>query len=436
MAAASAAPSAGSVPLPTSSSSTSEPASASARTRRSMATCALKVERLAEMDCRSPMSAKNPPNAGSRVSGADRRDDAALRQRRRETDRLEEDGLAAGVGTADQQRALAGIHLQVERHHRLGSGQEQRVAAVHDPERRRRRVHLGDFPLDRDRVPRPRHQVVHRDAHLDGAPKGRQLRPQQSGQLAQHPERLALLLDLGLAQRVAQLDRLGRLDEERAGASRLVVHDAGGTVARVPPHGNDVAAAAHGDRGIGRGDVGLEASQQRVEPAKEPLPRLLHLAARGGERGARGVEQAAVGIERLLQPAIDRLVGNGTGERGGERRGRLDPPQVGVDAAGGLEHAQDGEEVRALEHAPLDPEPRERASDVGHRLGQERVAPAEQAGHLAHASELQPDPVEVERGPAAAHPRGAERAGRVRGDEIEDRLQLDRREPVGGPLRR
>ena len=64
-AAARAAPSAGSVPLPISSSSTSEPDPARSRIVRSTATCAEKVERLATIDWRSPMSAKTSVNTGS-----------------------------------------------------------------------------------------------------------------------------------------------------------------------------------------------------------------------------------------------------------------------------------------------------------------------------------------------------------------------------------
>src|SRR5437763_937650 len=62
---ASAPPSAGSVPLPISSSSTSDPAAARSRMSRSTTTCAEKVERLAAIDWRSPMSANTPVKTGS-----------------------------------------------------------------------------------------------------------------------------------------------------------------------------------------------------------------------------------------------------------------------------------------------------------------------------------------------------------------------------------
>ena len=81
------------------------------------------------------------------------------------------------------------------------------MPAVHDAERTRRGGNLGHLPVAGDGVPRPCHQVIHRDAHLDRVPHQRQLGTQQVGQLAEHPQRLPLLLDLRLPQRVAQLDR-------------------------------------------------------------------------------------------------------------------------------------------------------------------------------------------------------------------------------------
>src|SRR2546426_11368619 len=72
-AAASAPPSAGSVPLPISSSSTSEPPSAPARARmsRSAATCAEKVERLAAMDWRAPVAGDTGAETGGRERGGE-----------------------------------------------------------------------------------------------------------------------------------------------------------------------------------------------------------------------------------------------------------------------------------------------------------------------------------------------------------------------------
>ena len=134
-AAASAAPSAGSVPLPISSSSTSVASSASVRMlpqRGEVRREGREVggDRLVVADVR-----EEPGEHRQLAAGAHRRDDAALRQRAEEPDRLEQDGLAAGVGTADDERALVRVERQVERHDRLARRQEQRVPPVHDDER-------------------------------------------------------------------------------------------------------------------------------------------------------------------------------------------------------------------------------------------------------------------------------------------------------------
>ena len=94
------------------------------------------------------------------------------------------------------------------------------MAAVDHDEVCRRRGHLGHLGVHQHGVARAGDEVVHGDAHLDQVAQRGQLGPEQVGQLAQHPQCLALLLDLGLAQRVPQLDGLGRLDEERTGARR------------------------------------------------------------------------------------------------------------------------------------------------------------------------------------------------------------------------
>ena len=57
-----------------------------------------------------------------------------------------------------------------------------------------------------------------------------------------------------------------------------IVHDAGGPTAGVATHGDDVAAAPDGDRGLGRSGTGIQSPKQRFELAEEPLPGGMHLA--------------------------------------------------------------------------------------------------------------------------------------------------------------
>ena len=292
------------------------------------------------------------------------------------------------------------------------------MTAVHDEQRRGGRRDLGHLAFHGHGVARPRDQVVHRHAHLDRAAQHGELGPEQVGQLAKHAERLPLLGGLGLGERVAQLDRVGGLDEERSRAARLVVHDARGPAARVAANRDHVAPAPHRDRGLRGSGAGVEPPEQRFEPPDQAVACRVHFAPRRRERGTRGVEQRPVRIEGLLQPALDRLVGEWLREGRGERRCSAYPAEIGVDEPRGDEDPVEIGELDALEHAPLDTEPGEGTGDVGDRLGEERVAPAEQPGHLADPRELAADPVEVvgrraARGRArrpAARPRARRRA--------------------------
>ena len=71
----------------------------------------------------------------------ERRNDPTLGQGSRETDRLEEHGLAAGVGTAHEQRAFVVSKLEVEGHNRFLAGEQQRMTPAYDDQRARSGAH-------------------------------------------------------------------------------------------------------------------------------------------------------------------------------------------------------------------------------------------------------------------------------------------------------
>ena len=125
------------------------------------------------------------------------------------------------------------------------------MTAVPDGERRRRERHRGHFASHGNRVAGAGDQVIHRDRHLDRLPDDRQRRAQEIAELPEHPQRLPLLLDLGFAQRVAQIDGFGRLHEERLRTRRLAVHDPGRPGPRIPPDRNDVAPFPYGHGATG-----------------------------------------------------------------------------------------------------------------------------------------------------------------------------------------
>ena len=187
VAAASAAPSAGSVPLPTSSSSTSDPASASSRIRRSIATCALKVDRLAAIDCRSPMSAKNRVNSGSRLpapTGGTMPDCASAA--------ASPTALSSTVLPPVLGPLMSSVRSSTGSSRSKGTtgsvaGDQERVTAVHDHQRGRRGRDLRHLAFDRHGVAGPRDEIVHGHAHLHRAAESGELGTEQAGQLPQHP---------------------------------------------------------------------------------------------------------------------------------------------------------------------------------------------------------------------------------------------------------
>ena len=99
---------------------------------------------------------------------------------------------------------------------------------VHDPERSGRFGYARLFASHRDGVSGSGDQIINPNAHLNDFPEYGKMRSEQVGELPKHPERLPLLLDLSLAQRIPQLDGLGRLDEQSARTAGLVVNDPGG----------------------------------------------------------------------------------------------------------------------------------------------------------------------------------------------------------------
>ena len=179
------------------------------------------------------------------------------------------------------------------------------MAAVAD--RERARADRGREAVHLDGVARPGAQVIERDAHLPRSGQGVAPRAQQVGQLAQHAEHFALLLRLSGAQRVAELDDLGGLDEHGGSGRRLVVDDAAHAAAGGRADGDDVAAAPQRHGGVGRAVGRVEGAEQRLEPGDEALAYLPHVLARAGQRPRRRIEHGALGVDGLRESLLEFL---------------------------------------------------------------------------------------------------------------------------------
>src|SRR6266576_1525924 len=139
-------------------------------------------------------------------------------------------------------------------------------------DRRGESVHL-------DGVARAGAQVVERDAHLPCRGDRVAMGAEQLRQVPQHLQDFALLIDLGGAQRVTELDDLGRLQEDGGAGGRLVVHDAPDAGAGGRADGDHVAALPHGDGRIGGAVRRIEGGEHGVEPLYQTGARLPHRAA-------------------------------------------------------------------------------------------------------------------------------------------------------------
>jgi len=245
------------------------------------------------------------------------------------------------------------------------------------------------------------------------------VRAQQIGQLAQHAQHLALLVGLGGAQRVAELDHLGRLDKRSGPGRRLVVHDPADPRARGRADRDHVAAAPQRDGCVG-GAVGrIQRGEHRLQLRHESLARFPHAAARAGERARRRVEQHSLGVHGGSEALLELL-----GRRVDPQRGRAggiagEPSQLRRGDAAGGERPGERRELEAFERAAGHRQQLERRRDVGDGLGANGVVVEQQRGELGDLRQRRPDHLGVAGRSAGTHPCGAEWPGGVRRHPLE-----------------
>ncbi len=237
-------------------------------------------------------------------------------------------------------------------------------------------TNLRHEPVHFHRIPSPRAQIVEGDAHLPGRRDRVAMRAQQVGERAQHAQHFPQLGGLRGAQLVAQLDALGGLDEHGAAGRRLVVHDAADPRARGRANRNDVAAAAHRHRGIGRALGLIERSQDRAELVHHMFACLADALAGTRQIFRRAVEDLTVWGDRLDELGFEFLGGWVDTEVRGARCAVAEALEICCDHAHrGEGHGELGER-RPLERAAFDPEQVERGRDIGNRLGANRFSRA------------------------------------------------------------
>src|SRR6267378_1280439 len=98
---------------------------------------------------------------------SDGRGDSRLNERGEKPERLEEHGLAAGVGPGDEQRALIREHLEIERNDVDTLRDEKRVAPLGDRESFGGIGQLRRSAPEFHGVPRARHERVEYDERFE-----------------------------------------------------------------------------------------------------------------------------------------------------------------------------------------------------------------------------------------------------------------------------
>ena len=274
-------------------------------------------------------------------------------------------------------------------------------------QRRRPAIHC-------DRVAGARAQVVERDAHLPGGRDGGARGAQPLGELAQHAQYLALLLDLVRAQLVTQGDRFRWLDEQRRPGRRFVVHDAANLAARGAPHRDHVAAPAHGDACVGSSLPLVQPRENRFELGDEPLPRLAHRLARPCQVARRAVAHGAVRVERFREARLELLRWEGDAQRRRARRVRRQSPQLSRHEPCRGERASDPSEGQAFEGASGHREQLQSWADVRDRLRADGIIHEDTGSELGHLRESGLDRSGIGSGGAGADPRRSERGYGVR----------------------
>ena len=201
------------------------------------------------------------------------RPEPALMQQRREAERLQRDGLAAGVRPRDDERPEV-VELEVDRHRDRRIEQRVPCAAKVDAVTDR---HLGA-------PPRPREGPA-RDGEVD-LPDGLDERDEPVGagahggrELAQDPRDLVALCALRLTEPVRVLDDGERLDEERLARAGAVVDDAGHAPAGGRSEREHGPARARGDEVVLQVLAQLGVTREALEPLGQACASLPELAA-------------------------------------------------------------------------------------------------------------------------------------------------------------
>ena len=353
------------------------------------------------------------------------REEPALDHEDDQSDRLDRDRLAAGVGTGDEHRR-APAHLDVERHRDVRI--EERVLAALDADERAARHRARQAAFHVVGHPGLREGEVELGGDFDAARRLGGDPPHGLGQEPEDARFLGPLLRLQFAERVAELEHVLGLDEEGLARRGGVVDDALDLAPVLRLQGHHVATVPHGVDRIAEqlpipGGVGLD-------PLLEAEGGLLLPASDAREGGRCLVAHRPVPLEGVEQAVLDVApLGKALGV-GEEQREVVAPrDEERLRGAHGRERLSDLAELLPAQDAAL-LRPPERLT---------RVADASQRRHGVLSKGVVRLSGEVDEVPGVVRPEGRaqfgggeRRDGRLAGggEPIADRLELEHAERV------
>ena len=286
---------------------------------------------------------------------------AGLGHEAEETDGLESDGLAPGIGAGDDEGVEVVAEAHVDGHDGRGrlarplvQVEEQRVTGLVQAD--------GPPVVEAWRL----HVEVATEAHLGkgqvnvgqhghGSAQGVGAAGDEGGELTQDARHLRLLIVEGGLELVAQLAHSLGLDEDRSATVGLVAAQTGDAVGVARLDGDDGSTLALANARVLQVGVHIAGAQDGLEPALDPATENLDLLANGVELGGGPVLNGGAVAEGSLDAALDlRVRVDVLVEATQVRVALVDFGEVALDAAArnhglaGVEDLLDGEDVLSL----------------------------------------------------------------------------------------
>ena len=234
---------------------------------------------------------------------------AALHHVLQEGNRLQTDGLAAGVRSGNEQDATSGRKRNVQRFHLLAlafqtSRKKGMVGAL--PVQTRGIHGTKNDGADAAGVAGERTEIVNVSEKDKGMLNVGQHRANEVGEFAQDANDLAMFLGFEFTHPIVGIDYRSGLDEDRAPRGTFIVNNAFDLALGGRGNGNDETTVTHGGRNVAVNvAVLLRLRNDGAKHAGEPAHRLLEFPTQAGEFGRSGVFHLTIFVQNGIDASDD-----------------------------------------------------------------------------------------------------------------------------------